>query len=105
MWDNKTKNLRRTAFFLTLVYLFLSGFVMVGMGGQAMEHGHTAHHRTHHSTLTCLWMCAAGTFVHSVVPKLDPIFYRSIEDIISHFEPILSNLSIFSLYIRPPPIL
>ena len=103
MMTRKTQ-IKLTAFVLTLVYLFLSGFMVIGMGEHAAEHGHDSQHTAQHASFTCTWMCAASAFVHSADPHLTEGVRPSFEKLTVYTEPFLSNISAFSFYIRPPPI-
>lgn len=92
------------ALLITLVYFFLSGFMMVGTGEHAVTHGHGADHPAQHSTLICDWMCASASFVHASEPGLTQRFHPLFEKPAARAERFPNSLSIFSFYIRPPPI-
>jgi hypothetical protein len=103
--------IKQTALILIPVYLFLSGFMMIGMGEHALKHeshahdGRHARHPVQHSSLICSWMCAASTFAHSSDQGLDPRFTYTLLNRIVSGERIFSPLSIFSFHVRPPPFL
>ncbi len=92
-----------TACILTLVYLFLSGFMAVGMEGHAPTHEHGSNHAAQHSSLICDWMCAASSFVQSGSPSLNQRFALSYEKPAIDSGSLFGTLFIFSSYIRPPP--
>jgi len=97
--------IKRTALVLAMVYLFLSGFMAVGAGKQDVHRMHHAGHAKQHSTLFCHWMCSAATFVHSAELRVsDGVREPSFERPAVYAEPVLGHLSVFSFYIRPPPI-
>jgi hypothetical protein len=96
--------IRQTALLVTLVYLFLSGFMMVGAGGHAAEHGHDSHHSAQHASFTCTWMCASSSFVHTTDQVLNQTAQPYIENLAVYNERFLNPLSIFSFHIRPPPL-
>lgn len=103
MMTRKTQ-IRRTALLVVLVYLFLSGFMMTGMGEHVAEHGHDSHHSAQHASFTCTWMCASSSFVHTSDHVLKQTALPSIENLTVYNEHFLNPLSIFSFHIRPPPI-
>jgi hypothetical protein len=103
MMPGKTQ-IKNTALFLALVYLFLSVFISVGAAKQGLHPMHHAGHARQHSTLFCHWMCAASNFVHSADQRVpagvrEPSFERPT----LYAEPVLEHLSVFSFHIRPPP--
>ena len=102
MMSRKTQ-IKRTALLLVLVYLFLSGFMTVGAVQHDFNHGHNADHAKQHASLACDWMCTASAFVHPVGPTLTHSFNFSFESKVVYVEHFFTSLSIFSLYIRPPP--
>ncbi|MEK7306637.1 MAG: hypothetical protein AAB014_03270, partial [Nitrospirota bacterium] len=95
--------IKQISILITLIYLFLSGFIMIGVGGHAAEHGHSADHATQHASFVCTWMCAASSFVHSADQKPSYRFNPCFENLQVYPERVSSNISIFSFYIRPPP--
>ncbi|HTN42172.1 MAG TPA: hypothetical protein VMN77_00075 [Nitrospiria bacterium] len=102
MLTQKTQ-IRRTALLLVLVYLFLSGFMTIGAVQHDFNHGHNADHAKQHASPACDWMCTASAFIHSADPNLTQGFNSSFESKIVYRERVFASLSIFSLYIRPPP--
>lgn len=94
---------KKTALLLALIYTFLLGFMMIGVGGHAAEHGHSADHATQHASFVCTWMCAVSSFVHSADQKPSYSFNPSFEKSQVYPECVSSCVSIFSFYIRPPP--
>jgi len=103
MMAQKTQ-LKPTALLLALVYLFLSGSMTFGAVQHDLIHEHHADHSKQHTSLACDWMCTASAFVHSGHPPLTHSFQFSFERTVVRFENFFANLSIFSLYIRPPPL-
>ncbi|HUK55055.1 MAG TPA: hypothetical protein VLY20_00155 [Nitrospiria bacterium] len=97
-------NLKRTALLITAVYLFLSAFMMVGAVQHDFQHEHDADHAKQHASVFCDWMCAAAAFVHSSDLNLTQGFDSSFESEVVYRERFFTSLSIFSLYIRPPPL-
>ena len=100
----RTTYLKRTALLLVWVYLFLSGFMTVGAVQHDLIHEHHADHAKQHTSLACDWMCTASAFVHSADPTLTHSFNSSFESKVVYVEHFFTNLSIFSIYIRPPPL-
>jgi hypothetical protein len=103
MMTRKTQ-IRRTALLVTLIYLFLSGFMMVGTAGHASTHDHGTNHAGQHSSLVCDWMCAASAFVQTSDHVLNQTAQPAIENLAVYHERFLNPLSIFSFRIRPPPV-
>jgi hypothetical protein len=103
MMMRKTQ-IKQTALVLTFVYLFLSGFMAVGMEGHAPTHEHGSNHAAQHSSLICDWMCTASSFVHSGSPSLNQSFGPSFEKPVIDSGRFLGTPFIFSFYIRPPPV-
>ncbi len=99
----RKSHIQQTALALTLVYLFLSGFMTVGAGGHAATHEHGADHAAQHASFICDWMCAASSFVHSSDTHLTSAVHPSFEKLTIYTEPDRGNLSAFFFYIRPPP--
>lgn len=100
----RATTIKSTALLLTLVYLFLSGFMAVEAEQHALKHEHGADHAAHHSSLICDWMCAASSVVHSADPELTQQFIPSFVRTAVYVERFPNNLSIFSFHIRPPPV-
>lgn len=96
--------IKHIALLLTLAYFVLSGLVTVQAGEHAAKHGHTAHHAAQHASFICSWMCAASAFVYSADPNLHQSFSLSGKYLFASIEHFLGNLSVFSFYIRPPPL-
>ena len=96
--------MKQTALVLTLLYLFLSGFMTLGAGGHAATHEHGTNHTAQHASFVCTWMCAASFFVHSADIHLRSGVHPSFEKLTVYTEPSISNFSVFSFYIRPPPV-
>jgi hypothetical protein len=96
--------IRRTAIFVVLVYLFLSVFITVGMGGHTAQHGHDSHHAAQHASFACAWMCASSSFVHSSDHFQNQSVQPYIENLAIYHERFPNPLSIFSVHIRPPPL-
>lgn len=94
--------IKKTALLLVLVYLFLSGFVMIGAAEHAAEHGHGAKHTTQHASFICTWMCAASSFVHQADQNLSQSSNPPYESLTGYIERFASNSSIFSFHIRSP---
>lgn len=97
------KQMKPLALGLVLIYLFLSGYMAVGAAEHDFKHAHHSGHSKQHSSFFCDWMCAAATFVHSSDLTLTRQFHLSFDDRVVFAEHYLTNLSIFSLNIRPPP--
>jgi len=100
----RKSQIKQTALLLTLVYFFLSSYMMIGVERHVLGHEHHAHHAAQHSSFICAWMCSASTFVHSTDQDLDQSSRFSFESLTGFIERFLSNLTIFSFFIRPPPI-
>jgi len=102
MTKQKSKT-RQIACLLILVYLFLSGFMIVGSASHAVEHQHGTNHAEQHASFVCTWMCAASSFIHTDHPRphssLNPVFHN----LPTYTQQTENNLSIFSFYARPPP--
>ncbi|MBI3609581.1 MAG: hypothetical protein HY204_02630 [Nitrospirae bacterium] len=96
--------IKQTALVLTLVYLFLSGFIMVGAGGHAAHHSDSADHAAQHASFICNWMCAASTFVQSANPRLSQRLTLSFENLAGYADGFYGIRSVISFYIRPPPV-
>ena len=95
---------KKTALLLALIYTFLLGFMMIGIGGHAAEHGHSADHATQHASFVCTWMCAVSSFVHSADQISCQRLNSSFESSIAYAtKRVSSNTSIFAFYIRLPP--
>jgi len=96
--------MKTTALSLVLVYLSLSGMMMVQAGDHAMMHQKSADHATQHRSFVCTWMCAAGTSGQSVVlqftPSLRPSFAYPYIDIKSS----LTHQSTSLPFGRAPPL-
>jgi len=103
MMMRKTQ-IKQTALALTLVYLFLSGFMTAGMQGHAPTHEHGSNHAAQHSSLICDWMCTASSFVHTSDQVLNQTTQPYSENLTAYHEYFLNPLSIFSFHIRPPPV-
>jgi hypothetical protein len=97
------KQMKPLALGLVMIYLFLSAYMAVGAAEHDFKHTHTSGHSKQHSSFFCDWMCAAATFVHSADLNLRQGFDSSIESQVVYVEHAYTNLSIFSLRIRPPP--
>jgi hypothetical protein len=102
MMKRKTQ-IKLTALILTLVYFALSSLVMVRAGEQAGMHEHGTNHAAHHTSFLCNWMCAASSVIPSADLKVTQSVDPSFEKLPIHAELFLSNLSVFYVYIRPPP--
>jgi hypothetical protein len=100
----RKSHIQQTALALTLVYLFLSGFMAVGTAGHAPTHEHGSNHAAQHSTLICDWMCASSSYVQTSDPVLNQTTQPYVENLAVYDERFLNPLSIFSSHIRPPPI-
>lgn len=96
-------HIKQISILITLTYLFLSGFIMISVGGHAAEHGHSADHATQHASFVCTWMCAASSFVHSADQISCQRLNSSFESSLVYTERVSSNTSIFAFYVRPPP--
>ncbi|HET6465222.1 MAG TPA: hypothetical protein VFH55_06400 [Nitrospiria bacterium] len=103
MLTRKTQ-IRRTALLVILVYLSLSVFMAVGAVEHDFNHEHHADHAKQHTSLACDWMCTASSFVHSADPTLTQGFSPSLASLSVYIERCFTNLFIFSLHIRPPPL-
>jgi hypothetical protein len=103
MMMRKTQ-IKQTALALTLVYLFLSGYMTTGMQGHAPTHEHGSNHAAQHSSLICDWMCTASSFVHTSDQVPNQTTQPFVENLPVHVGRFLNPLSIFSFHIRPPPI-
>ena len=97
-------HIKQTACLIILVYLFLSGAMLVEVGNHAATHEHGANHAKQHASFVCSWMCAAPTHVHSAEPSLNLSFNPFFETLAVYSEPSFTNLSIFSHNARPPPV-
>ncbi len=95
--------IRQTACLVLLVYLFLSGFMMVGAGSHAVTHQNGTHHAAQHASFVCAWMCAASSFVHTADPNPSQRFNPTFENLPTCASGLSDNLSILSFHIRPPP--
>jgi hypothetical protein len=97
--------IKQRALILSLVYLLLSGFMMVGeQQGHALEHVRRARNTVRHPSLICAWMCAASTSIHSANPNLRQRLNASFEDLVVSAEPFPSHLSVFYFHGRSPPV-
>lgn len=102
MMRRKT-HIRHIVLILSLIYLFLSAFTVIGAEKHALDHERRANHAAQHASFICTWMCAASTFVHSADQKVSQRLHPSFENLTLSIEFSLKDLSIFSFYIRPPP--
>ncbi|HTN42546.1 MAG TPA: hypothetical protein VMN77_01980 [Nitrospiria bacterium] len=103
MISRKTQ-IRRTALVLAAGYLFLSGFMSFGAVQQGVHPMRHAGHAKQHSTPFCHWMCSASTFVHSADFNVNQDVHPSFEKLPIRTESFFSSLSVFHVYIRPPPV-
>jgi hypothetical protein len=103
MITRKTQ-IKLTAFVLTLIYFALSSFVMIRAGEQAAVHEHGTNHAAHHTSFVCNWMCVALSVIPSADLKVTQDVQPSFEKLPIPAESFLSNLSVFYVYIRPPPV-
>jgi hypothetical protein len=97
-------NIKRIAVGVALLYVTLSGAMMLGMAVHSGKHQHTTQHAAQHASFICTWMCSASTFVHSGDLILDEVSRISSNIGFVAVEGFLSRSSVFSFYIRPPPI-
>jgi len=101
----KKTQIKQTAIFLTLVYFLASShvYMMIGMGRHALEHVHHASHVAHHASSICAWMCALAA-AHSTNTEFSQSFHLSFENRLVYSEPVFNDPTVFSFYIRPPPV-
>lgn len=95
--------MKRTAFLLLFVHLTLTGYMTIGIGGHLLKHGQATNHAMQHTSFVCAWMCTASSFVHTVVPQLDQIFYPFFELPVFNKERYKA-LSALPPSIRGPPL-
>jgi len=100
----RKSHIRKTALALTLVYLFLSGFMSIGMAAHSAMHQHGTNHAAQHSSLICDWMCTASSFVPTTDQVLDQTHQPVVASLVVDHEHFLNPLSILSFHIRPPPV-
>jgi len=100
----RNTQIKQTAIILTLVYFALSSMVMIQAGEHAAVHEHGTNHAKHHTSFICNWMCAASSVIHSSDLNVTQDVHPSFEKLTIHTESFLSNLSVFYVYIRPPPV-
>jgi hypothetical protein len=96
--------IKQTAIFVTLVYFALSSMVLFQAGEHAAVHKHGTNHAKHHTSFICNWMCAASSAIHSADFNVTQDVHPSFEKLPIHTETFLSSLSVFHVYIRPPPV-
>ena len=94
---------QKIALSLVLVYFPLFGFLTLGISQHAMHHGQ-AHHAVQHSSWICAWICSASSFIDSDDKNISQSDDVSFEALIDRTENPVKRSSIFSFYIRPPPL-
>ena len=102
MMPQKTQ-LKQTALLVALVYFALSFAVAVRAADHGQTHSHHANHAAQHASLICVWMCAASSFVHSADPYLTRSVEPSPENPPDRNPGGMSQITITSFHIRPPP--
>jgi hypothetical protein len=98
-----TRNIKRTALLVTLVYFALSILVMFQAGKSSAMHRHGTNHAGHHNSFICSWMCAASSGIHSADLDVTQEFHAFSENLPIRNESYFSNLSVYHEFIRPPP--
>lgn len=96
--------IKQIAILFTLVYLFLTGMIMVRTEGHALSHEEHSNHVKQHSSLICSWMCVASTYVHSPEQTLDWRSNPSPDLLIVVQEAPPRPQPFFTDTIRPPPL-
>ena len=96
--------IKQRALVLSLVYLFLSGYMMVGEQRHAFEHVRHSGHAARHASLICSWMCSASTSVLSANPNLNQGLNPSFESLAVSAGPISKRFSVFYFHGRAPPV-
>jgi len=96
--------IKQKALVLSIIYLFLSGYMMVGEQRHVFEHARRGNHTTRHASLTCSWMCATSASVDSANPSLNEGLNPSFEDLVASAEPFPVRLSVFYFHGRSPPV-
>ncbi len=96
--------MKKTALFIVMVYLSLSGLMMVSAGDHAMIHQKSSDHAAQHASFVCTWMCAASTSAQSVVLQFNPSLRPSFESLNIDHRPFLANLSTTLPFGRAPPL-
>jgi len=71
--------MKKIALSIVMVYLSLSGLMMVQAGEHAMMHQKSQDHAAQHRSFVCTWMCAAGTSAQSVALQFNPSLRPSFE--------------------------
>jgi hypothetical protein len=96
--------IKQIAIFVTLVYFALSSMVLFQAGEHAAVHNHGTNHAKHHTSFICNWMCAASSAIHSADFNVNQDVHPSFEKLPIQTESFFSSLSVFHVYIRPPPV-
>jgi hypothetical protein len=100
---NRTRRIKTTALLLTLIYLWLSGSIMIGAENHAVRHAHSANHSAQHSSFVCTWMCASSSFVHSSDHSLSRTPLPAEPNAAGIAQRPFDNRSVFNFRTRPPP--
>ncbi len=95
--------IKKTALLLALVYLSLTGLIMVRMEKHALSHDHESNHAAQHASFICTWMCASSTYAHTADQNQAQDFNPTPDDPAIHIEPFFPASPLFSFHIRPPP--
>jgi len=96
--------IKHKALVLSLIYLFLSGYMMVGEERHGLEHLRHAGHAARHASLICSWLCAASTSIHSANPNINQSLNPFFENLAVSAGPISKRLSVFYFHGRSPPV-
>ena len=99
----RTAYIKKTALLLALVYLSLTGLIMVGTEKHALNHDDHSDHAAQHASFICTWMCASSTYTHTVDQNQTQEIHLAPEDPAFQIERFYFASPLFSYHIRPPP--
>jgi hypothetical protein len=94
---------KRIALLLALIYLSLTGLMMVRIEKHALHHDHQTNHSAQHASFICNWMCASSTYTHTADQNQVEDFNPTPEGPAIRVEPFFPASPLFSFHIRPPP--
>ncbi len=96
--------MKKTALSVLMIYLSLSGLMMVQAGDHALVHQQSADHAAQHTSFVCTWMCAASTSTQSVALQYEASLLPSTEAPNIYIKSFLAALSTTLPFGRAPPL-
>ncbi|VAX28199.1 hypothetical protein MNBD_NITROSPIRAE01-2354 [hydrothermal vent metagenome] len=96
--------MRKIALSILMVYMSLSGLMMVRAGGHALVHQQSPDHAAQHASFVCTWMCAASTSTESAGLQYEASLHPSTETPNIYIKFFLAPLPITLPFGRAPPV-